>query len=329
MRYLLQVLLFIFLGVALSLLFYLNYHNKYYKQTTFTKEVMDFLVMDTTEYYDMLFVGNSRSMNHFNPIVIDDVTGFKSYNIGIHGTDLPYHFMAIKKYIQCHPKPKVFVLSVDFTTLDIHAPSYNFLEFYQFKHDTVIFNTLSKYIYRYQIPFSFEYFTLQKLLTEPDNNKLHSIKHVFLKENRKTESKFKPVLLRGYDSIAAKIDMPLEENHSYEEVVSEESYQLLEELISFCRKNNVDVVFVSTPVFSAYKKVVRNYKEINDNIRELCNKSSVKFMDYTNDTMCSNESYFYGYLHLNAKGSVVFSNKFAADLLSLKDTNNIQIIPPP
>ncbi|MBC7534204.1 MAG: hypothetical protein H7258_00750 [Ferruginibacter sp.] len=70
-----------------------------------------------TNYYDIIFLGNSRVHFGINPYYVDSVTGLNSYNFGYGGGGIVETMMVSSVYLQQHPAPKVAVISLDMGAL--------------------------------------------------------------------------------------------------------------------------------------------------------------------------------------------------------------------
>jgi len=74
------------------------------------------------------------------------------------------------------------------------------------------------------------------------------------------------------------------------------------------------LIFVYTPEFIDGQKFMSNRDEIIDLYKIISNKYSIKFYDYSQDSICLNKKYFYNSMHLNKFGSEIFSRNLACAL---------------
>ena len=51
--------------------------------------------------------------------------------------------------------------------------------------------------------------------------------------------------------------------------------------------------------------------------QNIADRNNIPFLDYSNDPICYDTSYFYNAMHLNARGADIFTAKLAHDLDSL------------
>ena len=73
--------------------------------------------MDDSIEADVLAMGSSRIVKHFDPAVFDSVAGVKSYNIGMDGAHIPDILARYILYKQRNPLPKVALVNIDYFTL--------------------------------------------------------------------------------------------------------------------------------------------------------------------------------------------------------------------
>ena len=66
---------------------------------------------------DILIMGNSRALSHFEPWTIDSITGMSCYNIGLGGYPINVEVMKYNYYRLHNAKPKLIILQADYLTL--------------------------------------------------------------------------------------------------------------------------------------------------------------------------------------------------------------------
>ena len=71
---------------------------------------------------------------------------------------------------------------------------------------------------------------------------------------------------------------------------------------------------VYSPEYIEAQGLYRNRKEIFKMFKEIANNYDVEFMDYSQDPICYDKSFFYNSQHLNAKGAELFSKKIAVEM---------------
>ena len=309
--------------------YYFNLYKTYFVPTNFVKPTLEFLTNDSTKY-DIIVVGNSRALNHFNPKIIDSITHLNSYVVGMDGSDIPYFLMGVKRYLQSHPKPKVMVVTIDFTSINTETVPYNFLEYYDFLTDTTIKNTLKPYAFRFNFKFTYYYY-LFEYLSGIDEEKKLDIKKML--NSQIAENQPKSIFLtKGFYGHPEMLDTNQTASiKKFNEKISPLSIQIIESIISICQKENTKIIFVQSPFYYLTPSIVLNYNQIEETISSTIEKNNSLFLDF--DTMSISNQYdcFFNYMHLNDKGAAIFSVRFADELNRILNETKIQrkILAPP
>lgn len=303
------------ISCLVSVWFYLHLNKVYGKHTSMVNEVLDY-VQDSTDYNDILYIGNSRVWVQINPRIIDSVTGLSSHCVSLDGTDIQYHVMLLKKYLQAHPKPKLVFLSVDFSSLNTNQIVYNFPDYYPYLNDSVIYNSIAPYSFKFRYEPVKRFYAFQKLTAEQDDHKL-DLWLQLLKGNSPAPhtTKRKNSLYRGFAANPAAWDVN-EKIKPFKEPCNEEAFKLLQDFVSICNKESIEVIFLQPPMYEGHTKVVENIAEVDARIDKIVISNHVPFWKYTDMWVCRSTTYFYNMEHLNAAGAEIFSQKFALDIKS-------------
>ena len=89
---------------------------------------------------------------------------------------------------------------------------------------------------------------------------------------------------------------------------------LFDKFINECKANNIELILVYTPEYIDYQKVWENRDDVVKIYKDFSIKYAVQFLDYSNDSMCLDKTYFYNGSHLNSLGANVFSKKLASNI---------------
>ena len=66
---------------------------------------------------DVVILGNSRALSHFEPWTIDSICNLSAYNLGIGGYPINVELMKYNCYLQCNSKPRYIIHQVDYMTM--------------------------------------------------------------------------------------------------------------------------------------------------------------------------------------------------------------------
>jgi len=255
---------------------------------------------------DVVIIGSSRAWCQYDPKILDSITGLSFYNLGIDGSPINYQIIRYNTYRRFNPKPKYIVQNVDFLTLAIRNDGYEREQYFPYIDDDSLINVVAKdknisFLDRY-IPLV-RYFGYRDIFE--DGFESYFGKTVFFdgglyKGYRGNDYQWDGSNLRNVNKI----------NYSKDP----KALKLLDEYLSKAKDENIEVIFVSAPVYDEVKKKLIDFKGMNDMYKSIADKYKLKILDYTNDSICLNKTNFYNGTHLNEKGAELFSTKLAKDL---------------
>lgn len=276
---------------------------------------------------DIIYFGNSRCNRGIDPLIIDEVNGTYSYNMGIQGLRAKHVYIRMKDALSTQT-PKLVVIE---TAIFTPSGSKKLEESYQqrallplptsmFKLDAAIelgedaskavdlFLPLLRFHSRYEEVDSVDFLYLMDLNDEIDY------------EGRYTEESI--IEHRGYSLYPN--DSKLKKSyHKYCNIdyaavtnvgsLDKETEEYLEKIVDLCKGIGAEILFLSIPAVdkdSNYETMM----PINNYIREKYkDDSSINMLDthlYYND-IGLDYMYYQNSNHLNRDGAVLFSNFFA------------------
>lgn len=245
---------------------------------------------------DIVYIGSSRTADHYQPEIIDSILGTRSYNLGQYGQTIEsdiIRYKLLRKY-EDHI-PSLYVWDVYFAS----------------------FNSSSKFQDEQYTPFLFNDDIWAAVNSKSPHFSIFDKYVPLLRYWRKGiipkyESLRNPI--RGF---VYNIDTwnPVEMANLKEESLT---YSLDESIFNvFCstidtmKKEGADVIIVFSPLHIKGQKAMKN---LNQLIYKLDSVSSMKhcvFANYLSDSICYDSSYFKNAMHLNKEGTNFFSEKFA------------------
>jgi hypothetical protein len=254
------------------ILFFKNYHKR------FVSDIKN-------REYQLVFLGNSRSQNHFNPKIIDENLGISSLNIGLPGATAIDIYTNLKLYFLNNKKPEIVVLNIDtFNNYKYNKPSlvnaHNFLkyksnrEYYQYFHKLFQINYLFKVdLLQFSVSKNWNYKEIIKTIfkNEDFDKKANGFYKGFQNLNKIT-------VHRSFNSKTSTINI----NNSY-----------YDSIYNLCLKNNTKIFFVFSPMYRSNFTVKFKYPFIDHS----------KFLD--------SNIYFKNPNHLNLTGANIYSRMFS------------------
>lgn len=258
---------------------------------------------------DIAIYGSSRAWVHINPKILSDSLELDVYNFGIDGHNFWLQYLRHLELIKHNKKPKTIIVAVDIFSLqkriDLYQPD-QFLP-YMFWNSNIKEYTSSYVGYNnldYYIPL---------LRYSGKINAINSVKkNIFINQSSYS------FRYNGFLGIDKEWNNDLEKakanKFAYEIKLDLSSIKLFEKFLNECKYNNIELIFVYTPEYIEGQKFVSNRDQIINIYRDFSNKHSIKFYDYSKDTICLNKKYFYNASHLNKLGADIFSRNLASDL---------------
>lgn len=245
---------------------------------------------------DVVYIGSSRTADHYQPEIIDSILDTRSYNLGQYGQTIESDIIRYNLLSKYEDKtPSLYVWDVYFAS----------------------FNSSSKFQDEQYTPFLFN----NDIWNAVNSNCRHfSIfdKYVpLLKYWRKG-------IIPKYEALRDPIrgfvynidtwdpdDMAILKEESLTYSLNDRIFNEFCSTIDTMKKRGSDVIIVFSPLHIKGQKAMKN---LNRLIHRLDSVSSMKhcvFANYLSDPICYDSSYFKNAMHLNKEGTNLFSAKFA------------------
>lgn len=266
-------------------------------------------IYDDTTSYNMVVLGSSRGMNHYNPLIFDSILCVNSYNLGMKGMMLNQQIMRYHAYVRQKSKqPDVLIINIDYCAMDVisgyeKAQVYPYFwmdkqlrdDFDQYEH----FGWEEKYIpgYRYLYKNS----ELWKSISQ----------HVISREYTKLVKGHLPIYANWNGSVFATID-------SIQYVQHPIAVSLFDDFIHELKHSGVQVVLVYSPVYYKATEKIVNLDGMYAMYDSIATKYDIPILDYNFDEICYDTICFANASHMNYRGANAFSIKLAHDIDSLQ-----------
>lgn len=254
--------------------------------------------------YDFAVHGSSRSYTGVDVGEIENGTGYKGINIAVDGSSITDHYLILKIFLGNNNKIKRLYLQVDPWSCGSEKPAdFATPKFFPYLSEEVVFNHYKDfgfkwYAYRY-IPF----------LRYAEYNSLWGVHQYINNAYNLSPENFDKDGGRMYKNNAFKD----ENENELREVKFDLSndYVYLNNIISLCKKNNIDLILFTAPI----SNIIINEKYNRNTLafEELMIKKGVSYENfghiYGNKT-----KFFVDPVHLNPPGVKDFSIRIRNDL---------------
>ena len=242
---------------------------------------------------DIIVIGSSRANHGYVSEIFENRFSCTFYNTGKDGNYVLYNY-AVFKAITMRYNPKMIIFDIRPEDIIYNAFEYDrlstLLPYYQ-SHPEIAD------IMKYRGPFE-----KIKLISAiyPYNSMIFKIAMGNLEYNIKREPEdngYVPLFItmkyKGIETLKSNI-RPIDENKT----------DALEDIIYTCKRKNIDLVFVFSPIW-----IKIPYSPDENIISNLCLKNDIKYLNLSNDSIfINNPGYFVDPNHLNDEGARVFSS---------------------
>jgi hypothetical protein len=257
----------------------------------------------------IVITGSSRAASHFDPRVIQRITGSTAFNLGRNGSQTDMQLAVLKTYLEHNRPPEIVVHNLDAFTFQTTREIYNPAQYIPYLNENELYQPLCK-INRNM--WKSRYIPLYGYVAEDMSFAWIQGLRAFLPPQREN-------LYDGYDPRETKwTDEFARFKASQREPVRWEiepaGIRLTEELVRVCRDRNIRLIFVYSPEYSEMQALTGNRQEIFGSFRKIAAGKQVPFWDYSNWQYAANTEYFTNSQHLNATGAEVFSADVALKL---------------
>lgn len=242
---------------------------------------------------EILILGSSRAVHHYNPKIFSKGLNKSCYNAGFGGQGLFLNYALLKERIKSQP-PKIIILDLapniiddnkTYNKLNLLLPYYKthlaFKEIIQLNPEFSKLELVSSlYVYNSTL-----YDFIRSLLLKEKKSNFGFVPL----EGQINENKFSPFILEN-------------------EKMDNNKITYLNKIINLCETENIRLISVISPTYLKFDQKNR----IIDKLKTILNKKNIEFYDYSNDTSFYQKKVFFkDQLHLNEVGADIFSNDLA------------------
>lgn len=309
------IIYFIVFTLFLYALRILNYHGLLKQKTGYYgKYKAAFLEKHD---YDVLFLGSSRVEMHFEPKLFDSITGANSFNLSLIGINSPVAFAALKAYLVNNKAPLHLFYETDFHFLRYNTHDIKeFNNFFPFFKNEVLLNEFNeidprmKHFY-YNPYYSWPYTGFKNLSTS-----LHGWFNI--------PNKYDSLMYKGYikdnfhDTLKLKISKPYT---AYFEIGNR---NYLDSIIVLCKNRGIAISLISSPMFAGGKIDLLNKNQIVNQLNYIAKINNIEHLDMSSLPFCNRRNLFADHFHLNYKGALLFTRKFATYYRNILQKNTLK-----
>jgi hypothetical protein len=255
---------------------------------------------------EIIINGSSRALTHYDPRIIERLTGHSAYNLGMNGTQTDVHAAVLKTYLSRNSKPKIVIQNLESFTFEPTLPGelYDPGTYVPYLNEEPLYRSLlaiDKNVWKWKhIPlygyavedmkFTWAWGILGCLGFYGQENYFQG----FTPRHTPWTGEFE----RFKAGLSAK---------GVRNRIDPRGMHALREIIQICKEADIHLILVYSPVYSEMQLLEINRPEIFALFRELSLEYQVPFWDYSDHTICREQTNFYNSQHLNANGAALFT----------------------
>ncbi|SIN80910.1 hypothetical protein [Algoriphagus halophilus] len=257
---------------------------------------------------ELLIVGSSRALVHYDCELIEEITGKKCFNLGFDGTLFEHQRLMLDLYLKNNKAPETLVWNVDYHSFEHSKEFYGFEQLVPYQDQLEVQMLLEANeetdALLYQIPvLRYSFNPKMKMVGLLNFFELYETRPALIKGYRKSDK----VWDREFDRFKAKY----KEGISYK--VEEQIFAQFSDRLITLIHDKIEVVLVISPIYYEAKNLIRNEDQITKRVENLSHEYGFTFLDYSDDSINYSKDNFYNGTHLNKNGVSHFTKKFALE----------------
>lgn len=260
---------------------------------------------------EVIILGCSRAVSHFNPIVMENIYKKSTYNFGIGAAPIREHYLILDTIIKRGHRPSYIIYNIGINTFgkenipfsfhyNEHRPYY--VDYKGIKH------ILREKGYRYYIKTLCRCYAYNRVFVE-------SIK-ILITKVHSGEAYIKGAALQNIPWDGKFEEFIRKHPNGYECEINEESKKYFLNIIKLTKAHNIKLILVRSPEYYEIYDYQNNREEILSFMKKIAKENNLVFLDYGDEKcyLSKSRKYYYNCQHLNAKGANIFSEIVAKDL---------------
>lgn len=257
---------------------------------------------------DIVILGTSRALEHYDPYIIDSITGLSSYNLGMGGYSINVDLMKYRYYCRYNPLPKYLIYDVDQILLAImNAPhEHQSEQFLPLFYDGAIRKDLMDVGYSWidaYIPMAryWGYQTQSKRGIFECLNLKHYCDYPSYKGHHPDSDPWDASRLHFTDSIR-----PL---------FNEEAMTMFDGFVQECNESGIQLIFVTSPVYYRYVEMSPDWNCYIAWYDSIAQANDIPYLNYMENPICRDSTVFNAGVHLTPQGTKIWSEILSNDLI--------------
>ena len=259
---------------------------------------------------DVVIMGTSRALEHYDPQVIDSITGVQSYNLGIGGYGINVQLMKYHYYCYYNLNPQYVIYDVDQLLFSINqAPHMHQSEqFLPLFYDITVRDDLMRIGYSWIDA----YIPMVRYWGYQIHSKRGLLECVGLKHYCDYPS------YKGHMPDPDPWDVSrLHYSNRISPHVDDEAMIMFEEFVRECSEKGIKLIFVTSPVYYRYVESSPDWNKQITWFDSLAQMYNIPRLNYIEHPICHDSTMFNAGVHLTPMGTKTWSERLSKDLINM------------
>ncbi len=268
---------------------------------------------------DTLVIGSSHALRSIKPTVLNEKLNTKAYNLSSPLMSMYGRYVMLEKEINRNPIKTVY-LEISYNALTLDKKNLGL------EGDLYVLGRLDNVFER------INFFT--NAFTPDEYKKVFSDIIVRSKNSFSIHNTIEQYETFGYLSMLSNNQLLSDETKEkikntkvLDTKIKEESLNYFDKIIKLCKKNDIRVILVVTPVTERMILEYSNLDDIFSQYIDLAKKYNCEYYDFNLDKhrkkLYSEETSFYDITHMSDSGAEIFSNRLAEIIKDVDRGNNV------
>ena len=257
---------------------------------------------------DIVIMGTSRALEHYDPQIIDSITGLQSYNLGMGGYSLNVELMKYRYYLHYNPHPKYLIFDVDQILLSIMKVPHQHQseQFLPLFYDKAIRDDLMDVGYSW----TDAYIPMARYWGYQIHSKRGILECLGLKHYCDYPS------YRGHMPDPDPWDVSrLQFLDSIPSHVDDEAKTMFMNFVRESQESGVQLIFVTSPVYYRYVEMSPEWNQYIAWYDSIAKANNIPYLNYSNHPICQDSTLFNAGVHLTPQGTKIWSEILSKDLI--------------
>lgn len=257
---------------------------------------------------DMVIMGTSRALEHYDPWIIDSIIGLQSYNLGMGGYSVNVELVKYHYFTHYNPYPKYIIYDVDQVLLSVASVPH--------QHQSEQFLPLfyDSAIRRYMMNLGYSWIDAYIPMARYWGYQIHSKRGIFECLGIKHYC--------DYPSYRGHIPDPdpwdasrLQFSDSILSRVDDEAKTIFINFVQECKKTGVQLIFVTSPVYYRYVEMSPNWNQYIAWFDSIAQTNDISYLNYMSHPICHDSTMFNAGVRLTPQGTKIWSEILSNDLV--------------